>query len=692
MPQQLLLAALQEAERSEPAIKAAALLHIARVLNRFDHTEAQRVLEQGIALAKELPEPADREVLLAQAVSLAATVSPEHALRLAPSVAYDVPGGHMNKALFDMLSHGNLAEAVQYLSEPDTAEEYPFDAALEAIGRSEDDVTRLRILRSAIAAMRRATESDRAAGIFQGRARISQLFTQWWRLLPAEEATEIVRDLARWILAQPDQPIRASANDVRFSSTREHHLFEILGPLQRLDPQLAQSLIREHPQLAAAAARYPYGHESLWEAAAWQRDERAVPPTPIVQPDVIVVGHRLIPIPDALRTDFKDAFDVAFRVYATDSDAERPNDAPRECWPSAQEFRNILYKAGQHEGRAAVRHLERIPDPALRLFAQIELAAAVAGLPQIGGMSISPGPSGFPHSMAMSARARKGGAPPMPPPQAIRPAPPARKPNLPPSYDVRITPTRRTVEDGPSGGSGPDYWVIEGAPLSPVLAKLYDISETRIDLPASLDSSRYDFVLVLPRNATQETMIRLMREGIEKHFHMMRELRPMDVDVLTAPNGIRAREAHEDDFAFGFVESIGFTDAAQDGPPQVPHDLPLTEIMNLQMVPSERPPSPEDAMRNARSEFFRAAYGSRRGGVGINSIGASLTMEELCEVLESGVGHPVIDETHLAGTYEVNVHSEAVNTRDFLRVLCEKLGLIVTADQRAVSMLVVRQR
>ena len=114
-------------------------------------------------------------------------------------------------------------------------------------------------------------------------------------------------------------------------------------------------------------------------------------------------------------------------------------------------------------------------------------------------------------------------------------------------------------------------------------------------------------------------------------------------------------------------------------------------IMDLHMVPSEEPSSPEEAMHKAETQFLRAAYGSRRGSIGINSIGHSLTMEQLCQVLESGLDHPIIDETHLSGTYAVNVRSEAVSTRDFLRVLCEKLGLIVTPARRDLAMLVVRQ-
>lgn len=40
MSQQLLLTALEQAERSEPAVRAAALMHIARVLARSDEAAA----------------------------------------------------------------------------------------------------------------------------------------------------------------------------------------------------------------------------------------------------------------------------------------------------------------------------------------------------------------------------------------------------------------------------------------------------------------------------------------------------------------------------------------------------------------------------------------------------------------------------------------------------------------------------
>jgi uncharacterized protein (TIGR03435 family) len=94
------------------------------------------------------------------------------------------------------------------------------------------------------------------------------------------------------------------------------------------------------------------------------------------------------------------------------------------------------------------------------------------------------------------------------------------------------------------------------------------------------------------------------------------------------------------------------------------------------------------AMRTA----LRMSHGSGGGAIGINSIDDSLTMAELCQLLESGHDRPVVDETRLTGRYVLKVHSEVVNTRDFLRLLCDKLGLAVMSERREVQVLVVRQR
>src|SRR4029077_12549042 len=80
-------------------------------------------------------------------------------------------------------------------------------------------------------------------------------------------------------------------------------------------------------------------------------------------------------------------FEKALELYRFDA-TPTPNKAPRECWPSRRAFQAVLHRAARYEGAAAIRHLDRIPDPDVRLLAQIELCAAWAGLNQLGGASI----------------------------------------------------------------------------------------------------------------------------------------------------------------------------------------------------------------------------------------------------------------------------------------------------------------
>jgi hypothetical protein len=374
-----------QVEQSDAPVRAAALLHLARVLTAFDQAEAENVLERGIALTLEIPKPAN-DALISQAVTLAAALSPSRALRLVPLLA-DRWRGRAESMIFSMLRHGHIADAVSYLSEPPAQEHYPFSAAMEAIDRSRNNVeARRNILRAAIRA--RLGESGSSAEGFD------TVFSMWFRILPAEEAAAAVRKIARRIIEEPDgqtdTKFSSGSSVAQFSSIRESRLFGIFGPLASLDPEEADSLCSKYRQLAAAAVSFPRGYHS--EATEpHEENPSQESAAQCTQPDYITVGHhRLLPMPKALKTEFREPFDEALRLYARDTDPANPNLAPRECWPSATEFRNILYKAGQHEGHAAARYLDRIPDRDLRLFAQIELIAGAKGLPQFGGLSIPP--------------------------------------------------------------------------------------------------------------------------------------------------------------------------------------------------------------------------------------------------------------------------------------------------------------
>ncbi|HWF11922.1 MAG TPA: hypothetical protein VG297_25815 [Bryobacteraceae bacterium] len=77
--------------------------------------------------------------------------------------------------------------------------------------------------------------------------------------------------------------------------------------------------------------------------------------------------------------DFTPAIAHAMDRYREDTETNR-NYAPKDLWPSTSAFRTISYRAGKLRGDSA--SLEVIPDADVRLLAEIELEAALHGLPE----------------------------------------------------------------------------------------------------------------------------------------------------------------------------------------------------------------------------------------------------------------------------------------------------------------------
>jgi hypothetical protein len=80
--------------------------------------------------------------------------------------------------------------------------------------------------------------------------------------------------------------------------------------------------------------------------------------------------------------------DDAAALYKADTNAESPNTAWRDHWPSTQAYRSNIYRAGSLFGGEAEALLPKITDPDLQLLATVELAQALLKVPQ-GGFSIS---------------------------------------------------------------------------------------------------------------------------------------------------------------------------------------------------------------------------------------------------------------------------------------------------------------
>jgi hypothetical protein len=594
MPRHLIDEALAHAERADTAVAAAIWLRAARVMARHDRDAARQLIERGVTAARTV-DVADRDPLMHTAISMAATVDPAAAIGLA---ARELDGhlrdGAVSQAFFHMADHGLTDEAAAILMDPPERLSFPFTAATNVISRARDDDAKQRILEGAVRAFRRERHAQAMRSRFE-RSQFVSLFTFHWKRLPPEMAREIVHELVQEALDDPDTPVHGSigfgAARVQFSSSRQQRLFDVFEPLRELDPAMADSLIAANPQLAKAANAMPFGKYGDRPVAPPAHTERQAP---IEQPDFMQIGDRLMPMPEALATGFAQAFQIAERKF--DDDTGGGNIAPKDAWPSAQEYRKILFKAGQHEGREASRHLERIPDPDLRMFAAIELAAALSDLPQAGGITMSagrrsqadrrdrpPATSSMPRHLAEQFAAVRVA------PQPRQPLPLPTKPEMPASREAHIKPSARRPGDRPSGGAGSDFWTMEGVPLRPLLSKIYDTAERRIELPAALEQGRFDVMLVLDRDESHETMKRLMRESINRYFgvEVARESPERDVYVVAAPDGIRLKPALRENFGFS---SVGYTsrDSSKEDLSELYEACDLHQIMDLHMAGESR--------------------------------------------------------------------------------------------------------
>jgi len=66
------------------------------------------------------------------------------------------------------------------------------------------------------------------------------------------------------------------------------------------------------------------------------------------------------------------------------------------------------------------------------------------------------------------------------------------------------------------------------------------------------------------------------------------------------------------------------------------------------------------------------------------------SMADFLRALEDGLHRPIINETNLTSTYDFEIHGNARSTEEFLGMLRDQLGLVLTPEHRNVEMLVVR--
>jgi hypothetical protein len=402
MTDDLLVRAQRQAERSAPPVRAAARMRIARVQSAIDPGQARVTFEMALDEIRSLPSR-ERQVLFEQAQQIAAAFAPD-LLREIPAVRLFPSDSHCETLLSIMLAHGHIDAAFDYVVHCDVPFGFPFGYAANLMQKLDDE-RRIIVLRRAMDAWRTPQDGElmQKYGIpheaDQGKLinnrlqrHFIRLFQYRWTMLPPEEALAVVREIVNIALDRPDQGTSARYPDFHITSSREHVLFEVLHILRHLDPLLAESLIASHSQLAAAAQRYPNGTETMHRELELQAGERrkemaasgencggtfmmagAGDPRDFARQMTL---HR-----SSQQGDFGPSIDHPLELYREDTDPNSPNQNPKAFWPSACSFRATLYGAGKRLGPTAATLLDAISDDDLRLFAQIEFAAALAGLP-----------------------------------------------------------------------------------------------------------------------------------------------------------------------------------------------------------------------------------------------------------------------------------------------------------------------
>jgi uncharacterized protein (TIGR03435 family) len=237
----------------------------------------------------------------------------------------------------------------------------------------------------------------------------------------------------------------------------------------------------------------------------------------------------------------------------------------------------------------------------------------------------------------------------------------AVRPDIAPSYEVHISPS---TTKGTDGSSGPGFWTQRGFDLKTIVSMVYGKEASRVILPKTLDTDdKFDFVVVLPKDEDEQTIHQLVQHALEKRFQFsaVAESRPVDVYVLTAIKGkTPPAKTGPDSFGGGFGTTSGIEVSLPPGTPNTPEAI-------------------EQAMR----EMMKHPE-----NLGISNISAgNTTIDDFRQQLEQGLGHPVIDESGLDGVYDLEVRGSAKNTEEFIQMLREQTGLVLTPGTRSVEFL-----
>jgi len=229
--------------------------------------------------------------------------------------------------------------------------------------------------------------------------------------------------------------------------------------------------------------------------------------------------------------------------------------------------------------------------------------------------------------------------------------------------EVRISPSAM-APGSTSMEIDADRWSARGFDLKTLIAQIYDVDVRRVDFPDETAASvRYDVTLDLTDEDSQESIQHRLQSAIEKKFGLAiaTQSRAMDVYVLTAPNGpgpaLRLHHAS--------VQSASGN--------------PLLKLTSLE----DSDPETEDPQQITY-------VGKDCSGVAAGGIAATAaSLAEFRRTLEPGLDRLLVDDTHLAGSYDFKIGNYS-NQQELFQLLRDQLGLVVAPARRMVVVLTVR--
>jgi uncharacterized protein (TIGR03435 family) len=224
---------------------------------------------------------------------------------------------------------------------------------------------------------------------------------------------------------------------------------------------------------------------------------------------------------------------------------------------------------------------------------------------------------------------------------------------------LRISPSQRSLQEGPLAVTSPRSVSAEGFTLKELIAWAYRADVRHVEMPVELDTrQRYDARLDLPAPHSWPALDRLVQEGINTHFdiEVTHETKSIDVFILTASDGPCPGRRKQEEVDGGKVTYAGF--------------------------------STLDFSRSEALPFSGLEWRDRLHSIGPIVL-TDTTISDFAHWLEEFVGHPIFDETGLAGTYDIDVQGEMQGLEELRHALNEQLALVLTRTQRDLPVLAV---